>query len=209
VPELAEAGVLVEGGDVLGVDVEDVEFAGTSREHCLDAAKEWFEDWLLERMKEEDESRSGWKRGVEGVVVNDADGRDARRGGVVRVGAGPEIDVALGDCSHIRVELDADDFAKVEFACEKKGAALAAAEVEECVAGEGVGWRCFSPLSYEGAEDAGGYGVVGGDVVVVRVAGDEVGGGDEAAGVGAVDLVEGMDGRGGGAEEVAGALRIL
>ena len=39
--------------------------------------------------------------------------------------------------------------------------------------------------------------VVGGDVLVVGVAGDEVFGGNEAAGVDAMHLVEGVDGKGG------------
>ncbi len=44
----------------------------------------------------------------------------------------------------------------------------------------------------EGAEDAGSYAVVGGEVGVVLVARLEVPGGDEAAGLYAVDLVEGV-----------------
>jgi hypothetical protein len=44
----------------------------------------------------------------------------------------------------------------------------------------------------EGAEDAGGDAVVGGDVGVVGMAGGEVAGCDEAAGFYAVDLVEGV-----------------
>ena len=71
---------------------------------------------------------------------------------------------------------------------------------------DGVGGWGFAPLGDEGAEDAGGYAVVGGDVLVVGVAGEEVGGGDEAAGVYSVGEVEGVDGRGGEFEEVAGAL---
>ena len=50
----------------------------------------------------------------------------------------------------------------------------------------------------EGPQDAGRDSVVSGDVLVVGVAGDEVFGGDEAgAGVDAVDLVEGVDGKAG------------
>ena len=52
-------------------------------------------------------------------------------------------------------------------------------------------------MSDQGAQDAGGDAVVGGDVLVVGVAGDEMFGGNQAAGVDAVDLVEGMDGEGG------------
>ncbi len=56
----------------------------------------------------------------------------------------------------------------------------------------------FEPVDDEGAQDAGGYAVVGGDVGVVGVAGEEVAGRDEAAGVDAVGLVEGVDWWGGG-----------
>ncbi len=59
-----------------------------------------------------------------------------------------------------------------------------------------MGWGRGEPVVDEGAEDAGGDAVVGGDVGVVGVAGDEIARGDEAAGLGAVDLVEGVDGGG-------------
>lgn len=69
-----------------------------------------------------------------------------------------------------------------------------------------MGWGDgVAPVLDEGAEDAGGDTVVGGDVGVVGVACGEVAGGYETAGVDAVGLVEGMDGRVGGLEEVVGA----
>ena len=52
----------------------------------------------------------------------------------------------------------------------------------------------LAPVADERAQDTGRNAVVGGYVLVVGVAGDEVVGGDEAAGVDAVHLVEGMDG---------------
>ncbi len=55
-----------------------------------------------------------------------------------------------------------------------------------------MGWGGGTPEVDEGAEDAGGDAVVGGDVGVVGVAGGEFSGGDEAAGLDAVDLVEGV-----------------
>ena len=58
----------------------------------------------------------------------------------------------------------------------------------------GWGGMVSRQLVDERAEDAGGDAVVGGDVLVVGVAGEEVRGGDEAAGVDAVGLVEGVDG---------------
>ena len=112
------------------------------------------------------------------------------------MGGEPEVEVLLGDVGHGGVELDADDLAEGELAGDEHGSAFAGADVDEGVAGEGVGWVGGEPEVDEGAEDAGGDAVVGGDVGVVGVAGDEVAGGDEAAGLDAVDLVEGMDGGG-------------
>ncbi len=102
--------------------------------------------------------------------------------------------LSLGDVGDGGVEFDADDLVEGEFAGDEHGAAFAGADVDEGVAGDGVGWGGGAPEVDEGAEDAGGDAVVGGDVGVVGVAGDEVAGGDEAAGVDAVDLVEGMVG---------------
>ena len=82
-----------------------------------------------------------------------------------------------------------------EFAGDEHGAAFAGADVDEGVVVDGVRWGGGAPEIDEGAEDAGGYAVVGGDVGVVGVAGGEVSGSDEAAGFDAVDLVEGMLGR--------------
>ena len=93
------------------------------------------------------------------------------------------------------VEFDADDVAEVVFAGDEQTAAFAGADVDEGVAGDGVGRDGFAPLGDERAEDGGCDAVVGGDVLVVGVAGDEVFGGDEAAGVDAVHLVEGVLGR--------------
>ena len=85
-----------------------------------------------------------------------------------------------------------------EFAGDEHGAAFAGADVEEGVAVDGVGRDGLAPVVDEGAEDARGDAVVGGDEGVVGVTGDEVAGRDEAAGVDAVGLVEGVDGWGGG-----------
>ena len=72
------------------------------------------------------------------------------------------------------VEFDADDVAEGELAGDEHGAAFAGADVDEGVAGDGVGRGGVAPEVDEGAEDAGGDAVVGGDVLVVGVAGDEV-----------------------------------
>ena len=70
----------------------------------------------------------------------------------------------------------------------------------------GWGGAGLAPVLDEGSEEAGGDAIVGGDVGVVRVAGGEVAGRDQAAGVGAVGLVEGVDRHGGCLEEVVWAL---
>ena len=102
------------------------------------------------------------------------------------------VQVELRGVGQRGVELDADDLVEGEFAGDEHGAAFAGADVEEGVVGDGMGRVGGAPEVDEGAEDAGGDTVVGGDVGVVRVAGDEVAGGDEAAGLDAVDLVEGV-----------------
>ena len=131
------------------------------------------------------------------------------RGGAVASASGSRSSGrdCAGRCRPGRVEFDADDLAEGEFAGDEHGSAFAGADVEECVVVDGVGWGGVAPVFDEGAEDAGGYAVVGGDVGVVGVAGDEVAGGDEAAGVDAVGLVEGMDG-GGGLRRSWGRLRL-
>ncbi len=79
---------------------------------------------------------------------------------------------------------------------EDEGAAFSGADVEKGVALDGEGWSgAIEPEVDEAAEDGGGDAVVGGDVLVAGVAGEELGAGDEAAGVGAVGEVKGVDGR--------------
>ena len=144
-------------------------------------------------MEEEGEGGGAGQVVIEGVLLEEARGGDFGGGGVGGVGGLPEVEVALGYVGHVGVELDADDLMEGELAGEEHGSAFAGAEVDEGVAGDGVGWGGGEPVVDEGAEDAGGDAVVGGDVGVVGVARDEIARGDEAAGVSAVDLVEGMD----------------
>ena len=123
------------------------------------------------------------------------------------MGAGPEGDVVTCGSGQRGVEFDADDFAEVILAGDEQAATFAGADVDEGVAGDGVGRDGFAPLVDESAEDGGRDAVVGGDVLVVGVAGDEVLCGDEAAGVDAVHLVEGVDGELGELEQIARADR--
>ena len=118
------------------------------------------------------------------------------------MGGNPVIEVGLGDVGEGGVEFDADDLAEGEFAGDEHGAAFAgaAAEVDEGVVLDGVGWWGFEPVDDEGAEDTGGDTVVGGDVGVVGVAGEEkvLRRSIETAGIYAVGVVEGLDPGGGG-----------
>ena len=199
--------MIVEEVAALGVDVEDVEGrgGGVLGELGFDAVEEGFEDGRLEGVEEEEEGGGGGEVEVEGVLLEEVDGGEAWGGGVGGVEGAPVGEVLGGDGGHGGVELDADDLVEGELRGDEDGAAFAGADVDEGVVMDGVGWEGAEPEVDEGAEDAGGDAVVGGDMLVVGVAGDEVACGDEAAGVGAVDLVEGVDGVDGGLEEVAGA----
>lgn len=81
------------------------------------------------------------------------------------------------------------------MAGDEHGATFASAEVDEGVFGGGMGRVGGLPEVDQGAQDAGGYAVVGGYMLVVGVAGGEASGGDESAGFDSVGSVEGMDGR--------------
>ena len=185
--------MVVEDGAALGVDIEDVERAGAVAELGLDAAEEGFEDGGLEGVEEEGQGGGAGQVVVEGVLLEEARRGDFGGGGVVGVGGFPEVEITLGYVGHVGIELDADDLMEAELAGEEHGAAFAGADVDEGVARDRVGWGAGEPVIDEGAEDAGGDAVVGGDVGVVGVAGGEVACGDEAAGVGTGYLVEGVD----------------
>ena len=208
--EAGEGGVAVEDVAALGVDVEEVEgwllVFGEFGELGFDAAQQSFEDGGFEGVEEEGYAGGGGEVVGEGVLLEEVGGGEGWGGGVGGVGGQPVVQVALGDVGEFGVELDAYDLAEGELAGYQHGAAFAGSEVDEGVVVDGVGGWGLAPLGDEGAEDAGGYAVVGGDVLVVGVAGEEVGGGDEAAGVDSVGEVEGVDGLRGELEEVAGAL---
>jgi hypothetical protein len=217
--ELGEGGIAIEDVGALRVDVDEVKGGSgrltspPSRWGCegwgtqlgLDAAQELAEHGRFERVEEKKECRRGGEIEVEGVLLEDFNGREAWRGWVCGVGADPVGDILTSDGGERGVELDADDFAEAEFAGDEQAAAFAGADVDEGVAGDGVGRDGLAPVADEGAQDGGCDAVVGGDVLVVGVTGDEVPGGDEAAGVDAVRLVEGMDGEGRKQEPIARA----
>jgi hypothetical protein len=198
--EAGEGGVLVEDGATLGVDVEEVErwcgnrvgFAAARGELGFDATEEELENGGFEGMEEEGQ---GWSAGEvegEGVLFEETDGGECRRGDVGGVGGAPVLDVCLCGVGQGWVEFDADDLVEGEFAGYEHGAAFAGTDVDEGVMVDGMGRVGVAPEVDESAEDAGSDAVVGGDVGVVGVTGGEVAGGDEAAGFDAVDLVEGM-----------------
>ena len=188
--------MFVEDIGALGVDVKDVESAGALAELGLDAAEEGFEDGGFEGVKEKRQSGSEREFVVEDVLLKEEGWGDPGGCAVGGVGGLPEIEVGLGYVGHGGVKLDANDLMEGVLTGEEHGSAFACTDVDEGVVEDGVGWWCGEPVVDEGVENAGGDTVVGRDVGVVGVAGNEVVGGDEAAGFGAVDLVEGMDGRG-------------
>ena len=198
--EAGEGGVAVEDGATLGVDIEEVKGGsggtGSFGELGFDAAEEELQHRRFEGVEEKGEGgRAGEVEG-EGVLFEEADGCDGYGCGVGGVGCAPVVEVELGGIGEGGVEFDTYDLMEGKFAGDEHGTALAGADVDEGVVGDGVGWVGGAPEADESAEDAGGDAVVGGNVGVVGVAGDEVAGGDEATGLDAVDLVEGMDGRG-------------
>ena len=143
-------------------------------------------------MEEEGEGGVAGDVEGEGILLVEADGGEGRGGGVGCVSGEPAVEVELCGVGEGGVELDADDLMEGELAGDEHGAAFAGTEVDEGVVRDGVGWVGGAPQVDEGAEDAGGDAVVGGDVRVAGVAGDEIAGCDEAAGFDAVDLVEGV-----------------
>ena len=146
-------------------------------------------------MEEEEQRGRGGELKVERILLQHFDGRGERGGRIGCAGAYPVGDVLPRGCGERRVKLDADDLAEAEFAGDQQAAALAGADVDEGIAGDGVRRHGLAPVDDERAQDAGRDTVVGSDVFVVGVAGDEVLGRNQPAGVDAVHLVEGMDGK--------------
>jgi hypothetical protein len=204
--ETGEGGVLVEYGAALRVDVEDVEGdsrgAGPFGKTGFDAAKEQLQDGGFEGMEEKGESGGAAEVEGESVLLVELDGRELRGSGVGGMGFDPEIEIALSDVGHLGIQLDADDLFERQLAGDQHGATLAGADVDEGVVVDGVGRDCLAPEVDERAQDAGRDTVVGGDELVVGVAGDEVSGGDEAAGIDPVGEIEGVDGSRGELQEI-------
>src|SRR5580658_201821 len=141
---------------------------------------------MLERSWRRTGASKGWKRKIRvgvrgkgkeggggggggevgGVRLEDFEGGERGGGDVGGVGGGPLGHILAGDAGEGRVEFDADDFAEVEFAGDEQAAAFAGADVEEGVAVDGVRRDGLAPVGDELAEDAGGDGVVGSDVLV-------------------------------------------
>lgn len=190
-PEAGEGRVVIEERIMLRIDVYEIEGAGVPCEGVFDVAEEAAEDGKLEGVEEEGESRFGgeWVGGGVGMVKGE--GGEGFGEGV----AVPEVDVGLGDGGEVGVELDAFDAEEGIAGGNEKGAAFTGADVEEdgFFDGRGEG-EALEPEVEEGLEDGGCDAVVGGEL------GDFGGGalrddfaGDEAGGVGAVELIEGVD----------------
>jgi hypothetical protein len=198
--------MVVEYLAALGVDVEEVEGSGAAGVLGFDAAKEMLEDWGFEGVVEEGEGGSVGEIEGQRVLLMEKDGGDCWSGVVRGVVSLPDLQIVLRDVGHIRIEFDAEDLTEGEFAGDEHGAAFAGTDVEEGVAVDGVGRDGLAPMVDEGSEDAGCDAVVGGDEGVVGMTSDEVAGGDEAAGVDVVGLIERMNGFGGEFEKVLRAL---
>ena len=112
----------------------------------FDAAEEVLEDGGFEGVEEEGEGGGAGEVEGEGVLLEEVDGGEGWGGGVGGVGGEPVVEIALGDVGEVGVELDADDLAEGEFAGDEHGAAFAGADVDEGVAGDGVGWDGVAPV---------------------------------------------------------------
>ena len=107
----------------------------------------------------------------------------------------PKGDVSFGDGCEVGVELDAFHAEEGELGGEEQGAAFAGAYVEEDGLFDGLGSGALEPDVQQTMEDRGSHTVVGGEFgnLGTGAFGDDVAG-DEAGGVGVVELVEGVDG---------------
>ncbi len=191
-PKAGEGGMVVEEGVVLGVGVDEIEGSGVVGAAGFDVAEEAAEEGEFEGVEEEGEGGLGRKRVAGGVGVVELDGSQGVGGGVLF----PEGDVGLGDGGEVGVELDAFDAEEGVLRGEEDGSAFAGTDVEEDGAVDGgLGVGLLEPMVDEAGEDAWSYAVVGGELFYLGVGAlDDGGTGDEAGGVGAVGLVEGVDG---------------
>jgi len=102
----------------------------------------------------------------------------------------------LSDGGEVGVEFNAFDAQEGMLRGEEDGSAFAGTDVEEDGAVDrGLGVGLLEPVVDEAGEDAGSDAVVGGELFDLGVGAlDDGGAGDKAGGVGAVGLVEGVDG---------------
>ena len=119
------------------------------------------------------------------------------------MGGVPVVEILLGNIGHGGIKFDANDLVEREFAGDEHGASFAGADIDKSVVVNGIGRRRFAPECDESAKDAGSDAVICRDVLVVGVAGDEMAGRNEAAGLYTMDLIEGVDGGGGRFEQIA------
>jgi len=176
---------------VLGIDIYEVKGPWVPGKRCFYAAQEAAKDGQLKRVKEEGQGWRGGERVLQGVGV--VDGDRCKLGGV---GAAlPDFGVGECDVGECAVELDALDTEKRVARGEQRSATFAGADIEEDRLFDGSGEvQALQPEIEQGLKDAGG------DAVVGRELGGFYGGaasdgvsGDEAGGVRAVELVEGVN----------------
>jgi len=159
----------------------------------LDATEKAAEDGQLKGVKEEGQGGLGGEEVAKGVSVVEGDGREL---GGVR-GALPDFDIGEGDAGESAVELNAFDAQKGEARGEQAGAAFAGANVKKDGLGDRrKGREALQPEIEKRLQDAGGDTVVGSEFCGLDGgAASNFAGGDEAGGVGAVELIEGMNNR--------------
>ncbi len=142
------------------------------------------------------EGRSFGKRDLEGVAAQEGGGAE-KLGRALREGGGRLGDgkVSYGDVGELRVKFHTEHLPERIFGCDQHRASLAGTDIEEGVTVEREGRSGPElPDLDERAKDGWGDAVVGRDVPVGRMAGEEFARGNEAAGIGPAEPVEGMDG---------------
>jgi len=157
----------------------------------LDASEEAAEDGQFKGVKEEGQGGLGGEGVAQGVGVVESDGCELGGVGAML----PDSGVGEGGLGKIAVKFNAFNAKKWEAGGKQGGATFAGADVEEDGLFDGCGEvEALQPEIEQGLKNAGSDAVIGSEFHGFDggAAGDS-GGRDEAGGVRAVDLVEGVD----------------
>jgi len=189
----------VEEGVVLGVGVEEIEglgmfsgrlgfgFRSSASFYVLEEATKYGE---LEGVEEKGEGGFGRKWMGCGVGVVEPEWSERFCCCVLL----PEGDVGGGDAGEVGVQFDAFDAEEGKLRSEEHGTSLACADIEEDGVFDGLRCGALQPDVEKAMKDAGGDAVVGGELFYLGLgASSNDGAGDEAGGIGAMELVKGVD----------------